>query len=176
MILSYVGYHGCDKESGKEVLRSKFLPSEGDRQWLGDGVYFFENDPVPAEWWAEQRKKFKEWMVLRSIIEVDVTAILDLLRQDHYKQYQEVLGEITKNARMYGVDPSEAKDGAALNFLCRKVSPHLRVIRAAFFWESDFTVNGHSRIRKSHIQLAVRDTGCIVNTNRHSEGPRRDPS
>ncbi|MEQ8880438.1 MAG: hypothetical protein RLQ12_12435, partial [Cyclobacteriaceae bacterium] len=48
---SYVlGFHGCDKEVALEVLngKSKLKDSKNKWDWLGHGIYFWEQNPQRA--------------------------------------------------------------------------------------------------------------------------------
>ena len=45
-----LGFHGCD-ESVKDSLllgKAKLKPSNNEYDWLGSGIYFWENDPDRA--------------------------------------------------------------------------------------------------------------------------------
>lgn len=45
-----LGFHGCD-ESVKDLLllgKAKLKPSNNEYDWLGSGIYFWENDPDRA--------------------------------------------------------------------------------------------------------------------------------
>lgn len=45
-----IGFHGCDKALGEAVLSGKkrLIPSANDYDWLGNGIYFWENNPKRA--------------------------------------------------------------------------------------------------------------------------------
>jgi hypothetical protein len=51
-----VGYHGTDEQVVEDLLaqRTKLEPSPRGYDWLGDGIYFWEDDPDRAMWWAER--------------------------------------------------------------------------------------------------------------------------
>ena len=57
MIVSSVvlAYHGCDRSVAKSVVgREKELKaSQNAYDWLGEGVYFWENSPRRALRWAQ---------------------------------------------------------------------------------------------------------------------------
>ncbi|WP_234851529.1 hypothetical protein [Sinorhizobium meliloti] len=77
-----LGYHGCDKAVGMAALNgaSPLLPSEKAYDWLGSGIYFWENDPERALEWATQKAEsgaYKEPFVLGAII--DLGNCLDLI-------------------------------------------------------------------------------------------------
>ena len=41
----YLGFHGCEKQLAMEILLQKkdFHQSTNDYDWLGSGIYFWEN-------------------------------------------------------------------------------------------------------------------------------------
>lgn len=45
-----LGYHGCDRSVGEALLagRKTFVGSKNEDDWLGHGVYFWENNPKRA--------------------------------------------------------------------------------------------------------------------------------
>lgn len=72
-----LGFHGTEKKTVDKVVgqrsRTHLTPSQGKNEWLGHGIYFWENDPQRALEWAENGNAKK------SIQEPDVVgAVLDL--------------------------------------------------------------------------------------------------
>jgi hypothetical protein len=76
-----LAYHGCDLKTAQELLGgSPFLPSKKDYDWLGAGIYFWENDVVRAYQWAtEARRSFEHPSVVGAVIELG--NCLDLTTQ-----------------------------------------------------------------------------------------------
>ena len=54
-----LAFHGCDRTVAESVLsgRTDLLHSENDYDWLGHGIYFWENDPKRAFQYAQFIKK-----------------------------------------------------------------------------------------------------------------------
>lgn len=50
-----IGFHGCDTETYKKVIcgNESLKPSNNDYDWLGNGIYFWEQDLDRAWQWAE---------------------------------------------------------------------------------------------------------------------------
>lgn len=66
-----LGYHGCSKETAAKILsgESKHLRcSNASGEWLGKGVYFWENSYDRALQWAKQTCGKKEPTVIGAII------------------------------------------------------------------------------------------------------------
>ena len=74
------GYHGCDRKLGEAVLAGKktLVPSQNGYDWLGAGIYFWENAPERALEWAKNcvsnpkrsKGQIKEPFVLGAIIDL----------------------------------------------------------------------------------------------------------
>src|SRR6185369_9057757 len=74
------GFHSCDKEVGLKVLngREPLDASTNDWDWLGEGIYFWEQNPVRALEYAEEsavgiqynRKRIRTPFVIGAIIEL----------------------------------------------------------------------------------------------------------
>lgn len=45
-----IGFHGCEKSIAERVIIGKtdLMPSDNMYDWLGGGIYFWENDPIRA--------------------------------------------------------------------------------------------------------------------------------
>jgi len=72
-----VGYHGCDIKVAQSIvsLRERLKPSQNAWDWLGHGIYFWEDSPSRAKRWAvaeSQRldSKIKNPAVLGAIIDL----------------------------------------------------------------------------------------------------------
>ncbi|MCP5538741.1 MAG: hypothetical protein H7A53_01170 [Akkermansiaceae bacterium] len=85
-----LGFHGCDSEVASAVINGKghLLESRNSHDWLGHGIYFWENDPERALKWAENRMKrpdsrIKNPDVVGAII--DLGYCLSLLESTHIR-------------------------------------------------------------------------------------------
>lgn len=89
------GFHGTSFENAEKVILQDFNPSVGDKEWLGDGVYFFtrginDNPSNQAEKWSiaqswdnnKKEYRYKKYAVLKCHIEVDDDNFLDLTTSD----------------------------------------------------------------------------------------------
>jgi hypothetical protein len=70
------GYHGTSKEKAKTILSEGFRVSDNDYDWLGEGVYFFQDAPYRAMQWANQLHP-QHPPVIRAVIQLD--NCIDLL-------------------------------------------------------------------------------------------------
>jgi len=56
-----IGFHGCDKHSAETLVNNPdtIKISDEPHDWLGHGMYFWENNQTRAEQWAVERQKRK---------------------------------------------------------------------------------------------------------------------
>ena len=81
-----LGFHGLDESIGKRIIagEDELLPSENDYDWLGHGIYFWENSLARAQMWAEQQSQRKDTSVKKPFAigaTIDLGNCLDLLDQ-----------------------------------------------------------------------------------------------
>ena len=57
-----IGFHGCDKTVVDAVVAGKtdLLSSTNDYDWLGNGIYFWENNEERAWQWAKYLQELKD--------------------------------------------------------------------------------------------------------------------
>lgn len=69
-----LGFHGCDRQVGERALKGEIQlrDSTNPYDWLGRGVYFWENNPARALDWAisqANRGNFTEPFVVGAVID-----------------------------------------------------------------------------------------------------------
>ena len=171
-------FHGCDKTIGEElVLRKRiFRFSSNAYDWLGSGIYFWENDPKRALDWAIACKEkpnltkghIQDPYVIGALI--DLTNCFDLTISSNIsllKSQYCLLKDVYEKAGM-NLPQNEGKkhflDNLVLNGIFDSNSdnkyPKFNAVRCAFkegkpaYPGSDFSENGH-------IQICVHDMSCI---------------
>lgn len=178
--LSYsfvLGYHGCDRKIGEELLAGKpFRPSRNDYDWLGEGVYFWEANPrrgleFARETLKREPKKVKEPFVIGAVI--DLGVCLDLTTADGLALVKRGHESLKRNV-YESLDlplPRNSPDGlrrpldcAVLNWVhsMRKEErrPRFDSVRGVFT-EGGAAYEGAGFPEKTHIQIAVRNLDCI---------------
>jgi hypothetical protein len=164
---------------------ANFLQSDQDYDWLGPGAYFWESDPKRAHEWAEwkaSRGEFKEPVVIGAVI--DLSNCLDLVAREGvellrgaHASFVEVQTKANLPIPKNG-NPKGAKDkDRVLRFLDCAVLRHLHSIIdtlsiedpsiepfdtvRGMFVEGGRVYKGSGIYRKSHVQIAVRNSACI---------------
>ena len=176
-------FHGCDASLAKMVVAGSELlkPSTNDYDWLGSGVYFWEQNYGRALAWAEQQVywgKISEPAVIGAVIDLghclnltDSTYI-DLLKNE----YQLLVSDLEL------VDlPLPRNSGKTSDKLFRRldcaVIEHLnsRIETAksdgelpcpfdtvrGLFSEGEPIYEGAGFKEKTHVQICVRNPNCI---------------
>lgn len=176
---SYVlGFHGLDEAIGRKILNAedKLKHSTNDYDWLGHGVYFWENSPERAKQWAKTSSKrtvssVKKPFVIGAII--DLGTCFDLLDKywidrlaDAYEQLSLALQEsgnaIPENQPWTESDIDFKKrdlDCAVIRFaiqLAELDGLKIDSVRAAF-WEGEPVYPGAGFRSHNHIQI------CVIN-------------
>lgn len=131
-----LGFHGCDETVVQKVLvREDFLKeSENKYDWLGTGIYFWQNSKERALQYAQEASKrkesnIKEPAVIGAII--DLGCCLDLLDHEHLLEVKEAYRNFSKThlelPENKGVSDSSDK---VLRYLDRVVIQTLHATRA----------------------------------------------
>ncbi len=83
-----LGFHGCDETTRNEVLnhRMQLKASTNHWDWLGSGIYFWENNPTRALRFAEEQSLRKDSNIMKPSVlgaVIDLGNCLDLLDEDN---------------------------------------------------------------------------------------------
>lgn len=171
------GYHGCDRIVAEQVLANKahLKPSDNSYDWLGSGIYFWVDSPERGLAWAKDSKKFKKPYVIGAFIIPGLCLNLtDYGVRDEIKFAHSFL---VKYCEVGGVSlPQNDKQEKGV-FLKREldcaVIETLHNSRAEFdlppydtvygvFEEGGSLFDGSGFREKTHVQIAVRNTECIL--------------
>jgi len=176
------GFHGIDKNAAFKILtgEDEFHHSDNAYDWLGSGIYFWENNLERAKQYAEEDSKrettkIETPFVLGAVIELG--NCLDLLDQRNndflrksYVAFIEMLEAeglpIPENKRL-GKNDFDFKgrelDGAVIRFACqlaKDAGQPFDSVRAAFM-EGDPLYDGTKFLSGNHIQIAISNPNCI---------------
>lgn len=181
-----LGFHGCDKTIRDKIVieRGEILKaSENNYDWLGHGIYFWENNHERALNFATELKNnppkgkenlIKEPAVLGAVI--DLGHCLDLIDS----KYLEVLklsyeylcessalheltlpkNKISKSGELLvrNLDCAVIESAHKMNFQLDKLA--YDSVRGVFFEGQDLYENAGFK-EKNHIQIAIRNQSCI---------------
>jgi hypothetical protein len=179
-----IGFHGCDLSvrdklvSGKTTLRS----SNNAYDWLGNGIYFWENNKQRALDFAEELKKrlgsksnIKTPSVVGAVL--DMGFCLDLLDAEYIALVKESYNTLLESCKTLGLPvPVNSNIGSSTDLLLRNLDcaviqnlhferERLKLkpfdsVRGAFI-EGDPLYNNAGFHDKNHIQICIRNPNCI---------------
>lgn len=180
-----LGFHGCDREVGERVLNSSkehLKASTNNYDWLGNGIYFWLNDPQRALEWAIQvskrsPKKVKEPFVIGAVIDLGLCLNLCeresiLLLKKSYQMLKDSFEALDMDFQKEHVN--RAPDAGGFNLIrpldCAVIqNAHALMEKEGisydtvygYFQEGQDAFEGAGIKEKSHIQICVRSTECI---------------
>ena len=84
------GYHGTNKEYAENILNNqRFVPSIGEKHWLGHGIYFYPNFEDALNWAKEYHPNNEA--VIHALICVDDEEIIDFDAPDGKKLFHDII-------------------------------------------------------------------------------------
>ncbi|MGO8671139.1 MAG: hypothetical protein ACLQVD_07240 [Capsulimonadaceae bacterium] len=164
MPLSVIGYHGCHVDAANLIVAgTKFRPSENGYDWLGAGIYFWEDAPSRAAEWA--RKRFGDsGAVLEAMISLG--HCLNLLDTTHFDKMAESHQKLLTGYKRRGLDlPKNVRKRHDLDYVVIEAysasfvdagGNPFQTVRGCFP-EGAPLYDGSKILRETHIQIAVRD-------------------
>jgi hypothetical protein len=176
------GFHGTDQRVATEIInqRASFSASTNTYDWLGHGIYFWENNLERASQYAVEdsqrsNSKIKHPCVIGTVI--DLGNCLDLLDQKNidalksaYKSFIAIMKEFDRpipQNTSFGTKDFDFKkrelDCAVIRFYCEFAKSEGRPfdsVRAAFI-EGEPIYPNAKFYTQNHIQLAIVNPDCI---------------
>lgn len=177
-----IGFHGCDLSVVDKVIAGKenLLASTNDYDWLGSGIYFWENNEERALEWAVELSKrpgssVKQPAVIGAII--DLGYCFDLTDTAYLKELKKSYDFALEFSRISGIPmPVNKTLGNSTDLLLRKLDCYViqtthRINREAnkraydsvrgVFWEGKPLYPNAGFAEKNHIQICICNPNCI---------------
>ncbi|QJC54787.1 hypothetical protein HC248_00049 [Polaromonas vacuolata] len=182
-----LAFHGCDKAIGEKLLQGKMThlqPSKNNYDWLGGGIYFWENDPLRAWSFAEKashkhhltKGSIKTPFVLGAIIDLGLCLnLMDCRALDEVRYAHDILQLSYVGSEE--IVPMNTGENLGARFLDRAVIEMLHTLRLQFeekggmhppydtvrsaFPEGNALYENAGFQAENHIQIAVRNHDCI---------------
>lgn len=188
-----LGFHGCDLEIADKLINSpnKVRKSEKPYDWLGHGMYFWENNFLRAQQWAkekESRGEIKKAAVVGAVLTLDnCLDLLDSSSIELLSNYYDLLkielestGKTLPKNIDIEKDPHKDKlkrelDCAVIEYMHKEIEleidknnkekgySELKKFDSArgFFTEGGPAFPGSEIQMKSHSQICIRNMNCI---------------
>lgn len=173
------GYHGTSRRRAENILAAGFRPSNNGYDWLGTGVYFWQDAPNHALHWAKQNHP-TEPAVIKSRLRIDNTC-LDLLDMstiensnfwlDSYNELTEVYRRREQNlpTQNPAIPGKRRLDCAFFDYLIETfaqksirytVSETIGSVRCAFV-EGNPIFPGSAMYDRTHVQISIFNLDLI---------------
>jgi hypothetical protein len=177
-----LGFHGCDESVVWNVLKGKAVlkQSSNNYDWLGHGVYFWENSPSRAMEFAQHLQNFpkrsKAVIIKPAVIGavIDLGACFDLLDYQNLQLLKTGYQILSKTEKQK--IPQNKSIGNEGDLLLRELDcavietvhsfkqqtgqSSFDSIRSVFYEGNELYPNAGFR-EKDHIQICVRNPNCI---------------
>lgn len=168
--LRVYGYHGTSQEKAQEIIDRGFNLSTNDYDWLGTGVYFFQDAPMRALAWASERYPDSPAVIRSELVLENCIDLLDIAWNPIIREtYGMFILEYEKaKIPLPRQNPQKSKahrlDCAFFNYIVEKILASQDVaigsIRAVFN-EGDRIYSNSAIFDRSHIQILIRDLSLI---------------
>lgn len=174
-----IGYHGCDKAVALKVVggQEQQIRSVNDYDWLGSGLYFWEDSQARALQWAHEESKkpngkIKSPGVLGAVI--DLGNCLNLVDSEHLQLVKAAHNAYINLCAVSGLKPAENKGrDLKARFLDKAVFETLHKLRSdqgeapfdsvrAFFVEGEPLYANAGLRTLDHVQICVRAPKSII--------------
>lgn len=109
-----LGFHGCDESIRNNIIsgNAKLKPSNNNWDWLGNGIYFWEYNPLRALDFAEEAKmkwgKIKEPVALGAVI--NLGFCLDLTDKQNLDLVRSAYRTVKKTIKKAGIKNENSRD------------------------------------------------------------------
>jgi hypothetical protein len=162
--LRVYGYHGTSAEAADSILNEGFRVLHKDYHWLGDGVYFWQDEPLRAWDWANN-KHGSNPAVVTSIIrlencidlfDIGYNKILEDLVPLFLKRFEKAMPE--QKGKAHRLD--RELFNFAVDRITKDFGESVKCIRSVFI-EGERLMEGSDIFLLSHVQIAVLDTSVI---------------
>lgn len=157
-----IGYHGTLSNRASSILENGFEHSKKPNEWLGHGVYFFEDIEWAKTWAMNQAKKdnYKhKASVLSAVLSCDDDAFFDLDKTENMQKLQSETYMLAQ--RQYETGHPELKSDVMRCVACNfwKMKYKTKIFAYTFprmkYNAIGFPVNAEQR------QFCVTDNRCI---------------
>ena len=179
-----LGFHGCDSALAEQVVLGKTMLklSDHDYDWLGHGMYFWENNAQRALKWAEENVGRKSSTIQSPGVLgafIDLGNCLDLTDSESLLRLKMAYDTLEKTLSLSGLplpkneDPLHVKsrDRILRKLDCAVIETLHELNRQAklppfdsvrgVFWEGEELYPNAGFMQKNHIQIAVINPNCI---------------
>lgn len=175
-----IGFHACDQETYAQVIQNNgnLNASHNDYDWLGPGVYFWENNLSRAQDYAAELRKrgrIHQEAVMGAVI--DLGRCLNLLETEYLGIVKQGYAILESRCKAAGIElPKNTSGGSKTDLLVRRLD--CAVIQTVHSYMNEEKQIVFDSVRgvfveggelyptagfheKNHIQICVLNQNCI---------------
>lgn len=163
------GYHGTSQTKAISILENGFLASDNDYDWLGTGIYFFQDAPIRAKQWAIEQHPNEPAVICARIqldncidlFDIKWFPILENIYNLFDDQYRSANRPLPKQ------NPSRSKahrlDCAFFNFASQLLSDREQTVACirAVFVEGESLFPDSAIFNLAHAQIVIKNSALI---------------
>jgi len=161
-----LAYHGTQNNLVGGIIENGFKVSQNQYDWLGDGVYFFQDAPVRAKFWGNSQYGSQSAVIGAKI---NLTGCMDLIDVSWSHFLADIYNELIEKFKTEKVpipvqsNGAHRLDRAVLNYAINSLQDTGVVVKSirGVFAEGDAIYPNSALFDKSHVQIAVRDVSVI---------------
>ncbi|WP_339285488.1 hypothetical protein [Paenibacillus sp. FSL R5-0486] len=166
----FEGYHGTSESAAVKIEKGNFNIDYNRIGWLGNGVYFFQEDIEMANYWATRKFKNKGisvglFRVELAMLKRQVFDVTDPLGE-HNKYYQGIRKRFVENEiKKHGINVKAKNqddlDGKVYNMIC--IKDRYKLVRGCTITPDD-NDREHKLIphTPNGVELCLRDVQLIT--------------
>ncbi len=171
--LDVFGYHGTSQDHASDIMEAnEFRPSRNVDDWLGHGIYFFQDAPTRAREWSAKRDDEQVVVIKARISLEDCLDFLDITWEQELhslvrrfnKQLEKGTYAEERRKQIAGRETFHPLDCRFMNWLIgillERIDAPCKSIRAAF-QEGDPIFEDAKIFDRSHVQINVLDQSII---------------
>lgn len=184
------GYHATTKDRGQEILKNGFNISKSQNdnyEWLGDGVYFWDDDYYAVQWNMidlEKKNKDKsienlnEYTIIKSDIKVNKLKLFEISSPEGsfiYNDFKNKLKNkfIENGCEKYVEELMKSSDKFWINLLeDNGFFNDFDVVTAIYKNEKSKKKYKDNVVLNTQKQICVKNIKCIINSEIYNDEKR----
>ena len=154
-VMFLTGYHGTSLENGHKIIEEQqFNISDGKKEWLGKGIYFYFSFTDAYNWRDSDA-------IIHSVIKIDEDEYLDIDSKEGERIYNGILDIITsmQSKPIYSSASPQENQCAVMKMIWGQ-QPKIKVISASFATEPT-KIKTLIDKRPRRKEFCVRNNNCI---------------
>lgn len=174
MACKLIGYHGTSKENANNILKyKKFLKSRDEDEWIGPGIYFYDNIENAYEYNMRNNNdlSYEDFVSKTSILEVNINCeeqnilnLNDFENKFRFILFYDLVKDYIKNNKRF--KECDFQDGLVLKYLLEETDllNGCQVITNVFsrtFKKATKEINSRFAYEIKQLYINVIDEKCI---------------